>query len=417
MEPGWIAVAGLALAFGLVSARVLRSDLSPTMIFAGGGLAFSTLGWLEVDPELLHHLGEWTLILLLFGDASRIKLSSLRKEISLPIRLLAIGMPLTILLGAGVAMLIFPELSIWEAALLSAILAPTDAALGQAVVSSPVVPQRIRQALNVESGLNDGIALPFIMIFAALAGETGGGDAGKWLGFAALQVGGGVGVGALVGWLGGRVIAKCDAAGMMSPSFERVSAIAVVALAVLSAHAVGGNVFISAFCAGLLLGNSAPEYAECVHEFLEAEGQLLMLVVFMLIGAIVVGPAMSTATLPVVAYALLSLTLLRMLPVWLSMRKSGATTATAVFVGWFGPRGLASVLFALLIVEDSGIEHADFIFQVATCTVVLSIIFHGISANRGAKAYGARMAAESDAMEAMPVEEHRARVPTRHWEN
>ena len=166
-----IILAAVALTFGLFSRRLEATLLTPPMLFVGLGMLFASegLGWLNLGTtELGDRLAEVTLILVLFTDASRIDVRALSREKGLPIRLLGIGMPLTIVAGVGVAYFCFPEFGLWELAVLAAVLAPTDAALGQAVVSSPVVPMRIRQALNVESGLNDGIALPFIMLFAAM---------------------------------------------------------------------------------------------------------------------------------------------------------------------------------------------------------------------------------------------------------
>ena len=173
MEELLLIIGGVTFLFALVSSRFDNSLITPPMVFTGAGVLIALLFWDLVEEEFakeaLEFVAELTLVIVLFIDASRINLPLLFREHKIPVRLLGISLPLTVLLGAVIAGFIFGEFSIWEAALLAAILAPTDAALGQAVVSSPVVPVRIRQALNVESGLNDGIVLPMVMLFAALA--------------------------------------------------------------------------------------------------------------------------------------------------------------------------------------------------------------------------------------------------------
>jgi NhaP-type Na+/H+ or K+/H+ antiporter len=177
-----LAAIGLAiLGYAAISRRAERSPLTPPIYFVGVGLALGAAGAdilvLPMDGAVIHGLAELTLVLVLFTDASRIDLDCLRREESLPVRLLALGLPLCVLLGALAGHVVLPGVGLLETLLLAAILAPTDAALGQAVVSNTRVPVRIRQTLNVESGLNDGIALPLVLVLASLAGarEEGGG--------------------------------------------------------------------------------------------------------------------------------------------------------------------------------------------------------------------------------------------------
>ena len=357
MEPAFlVAVAAAIIAFGALSRRAERSILTPPMFFVLVGWALSehALGWvdLSVDSKVIHGLAEFTLVIVLFTDASRIDLTCLRREGSLPTRLLGIGLPLTIAAGAAAALLVFPGVGIWEALLLAAILAPTDAALGQAVVSSPLVPVRIRQSLNVESGLNDGIALPVVLVFASLAGALAGeGDAAHWLVFAALQVVLGPVVGWAVGFGGGRIMQRGRAAGWVNQTFEQLMALAVAVLAFAGAELVGGNGFIAAFVAGLTVGNTARDVCTCIHEFGEAEGQLFTLLVFLIFGGAMVPVALAHAGSAALLYAVLSLTLVRMFPVALSLLGTGLRPASVAFLAWFGPRGLASILFALVVVK------------------------------------------------------------------
>ncbi len=404
----FILVACFVFGFGLVSRRLAISPLTPPLVFVGLGIAFGPWGldWLQFDVEhgAMHVLAELTLILVLFGDAARIDLSALRQELGLPVRLLAIGMPLTILFGSLAAKWMFPELGWLEAAVLGAVLAPTDAALGQAVVSNPAVPTRIRQALNVESGLNDGIVLPAVLVLAALASmsaETTR-SATDWARFAALQVTLGPLVGIAVAWLGNRLLKRSIAKGWMEPPFERLAGLALALLAFACAEHVGGNGFIAAFVAGMALGQWTRGRCEWLYDFLEAEGQLLMLLVFLAFGVSFAAPALETASWTTVAYAVLSLTVIRMVPVAIAMVGTGLRFPTVLFVGWFGPRGLASILFGILVLDEADLAHEALIFQLVMLTVLFSVVAHGVSAAPLARRYGA-MAADPEHC----AEEHR----------
>ena len=399
MDPSSIAVVALAICvFAAFSRKAERSPLTPPMFFLAVGffLGGEGLGWihLEVDGEAIHVLVELTLVLVLFTDAARIDLTCLRREKSLPARLLGIGMPLTVVVGALVALAVLPELGWTEALLLAAILAPTDAALGQAVVSNPLVPVRIRQSLNVESGLNDGIALPVVLVFAALAGaREEAADASYWLRFAALAVTLGPLVGGAVGFVGGRVVDWGTRSGWINDAFQRVAGLGLALLAFGAAELVGGNGFIAAFAAGLTLGNTARGVCTCLYEFGEAEGQLLTLLVFLAFGAVMLPEALPHATSAVVLYALLSLTVIRMVPAALSLLGTGLRPASVAFLGWFGPRGLASILFALLVVEQDSLESGSFLLAVVVLTVLGSTFLHGLTAYPLARRYGEYSAA------------------------
>ena len=414
MNPADVAlIATLILAFGMVSARLDGTILTPPMVFVLCGVAMgpSALGLLELEigEGALHVLAELTLILVLFGDATRIDLSALRRELGLPVRLLAIGLPLSMLLGALLGKALFPEFGWWEAAALGAILAPTDAALGQAVVSSPVVPLRIRQALNVESGLNDGIALPFVLIFISLA-SMGHGDTrttNEWIAFAVLQVTVGPLAGIVVAWVSGKLLQWAGDAGGLDEHFERLAGLAVALLCYAAAELVGGNGFIAAFVGGATLGHTQRHRCKWMLAFLEAEGQLLMLMVFLGLGVTLAVPAVSTATGAVFAYALLSLTVVRMLPVSVSLLGSGLRGPSHAFLGWFGPRGLASILYGILLLSEAAAPHQEEIFQIVVVTALASVLVHGVSAAPGAAWYG-RLTQDRSAgpAEFMPVTEH-----------
>ncbi|MEM7199786.1 MAG: cation:proton antiporter [Planctomycetota bacterium] len=394
MEPYSLALIALAIcAVAVFSQKAERSPLTAPMFFTAAGLVLghAGLGWLklEVGEAGIHVLAELTLVLVLFTDAARIDLRCLRRERNLPARLLGIGMPLTIALGGAAALVLMPEIGWAGALLLAAILAPTDAALGQAVVSNPAVPVRIRQSLNVESGLNDGIALPVVLVLASLAGaREEAGDATYWLRFAGLAVTLGPLVGAAVGVVGGRVVAWGTRSGWINHAFQRLAGLGLALLAFSVAELVGGNGFIAAFVAGLALGNTARGVCACLYEFGEAEGQLLTLLVFLVLGAAVLPEALGEATGVAVLYALLSLTVLRMVPVALALLGTGLRPASGAFLGWFGPRGLASILFALLVVEEGRLATGPLLMTVVVLTVAGSTVLHGMTAYPLAQRYG-----------------------------
>ncbi len=415
MEVSLLAVIAFSImAFGMISGRIEKTPLTPPMIFAVMGLLLSpaALGWfhLELESEFFQLLAELTLVLVLFTDASRIDLGLLRREHDLPVRLLMLGMPLTILLGGLAAWFIFDQFSFWQMALLAAILTPTDAALGQAVVSNKIVPVRIRQALNAESGLNDGIALPVVVMMASCLGASGHSEStGYWIAFTLKQVMLGPMTGVLVGYLGGRLVMWGQRSGWMNHSFQDLSAIGLSLAAYALAELAGGNGFIAAFSAGLTLGNTARQVCTCLYEFAEAEGQLLTLLVFLIFGALMVPAAVEQADASTVLYALASLTVVRLVPVWLSLTGTGLRWDTRLFLGWFGPRGIASILFSLLVLDQAGLI-AQPLSPIVTMTVLFSILAHGLTAYPAALWYARRTEQATEATEHTPVSEMPVRI-------
>ena len=408
---GVIVVCGGLIGFGLVSRKLEGTIVTAPLVFILFGFAIGSGGFgvanIEPDHGAIHLIAELTLVLVLFSDAARIDLKMLRRHHNLPERMLLIGLPLIMLAGTGAAILLFRDFSLWEAALLAAILAPTDAALGQAVVSAKAVPARIRQALNVESGLNDGIALPAVLLFAALASAAGGVETGDrdWLTFGLLQVTLGPLAGIAIGFLGARLVDGAATAKWMTEPFEGIGVLAIAFLSFAGSELIGGNGFIAAFVSGLVFGNTIRHRCRFLLEFMETEGQLLMLITFLVFGAAMLPEGLRGLDWPIVGYALLSLTLIRIIPVALSLIGTGVRGATVAFLGWFGPRGLASILFALLIVEQSDNPHAQEILVATIVTVVLSAILHGVSAAPLARAYGCMAARIGECEETRPVEE------------
>ena len=401
-------VATLLLAYALVSGKLEGTALTAPLVFVSVGFLVGDggLGIAEVDAGhgAIHVIAELTLILVLFTDAARIDLNQFRKDHDLPARMLLVGLPLTVLAGAVTASTFFPSFSMWEAALLAALLAPTDAALGQSVVSAKAVPIRIRQSINIESGLNDGIALPAVLLFAALAGT---GDetraASDWLQFGLMQVTLGPIAGAMVGYAGARLIDTAAERGWATTAFQGIGTLSLAVLAYVLAEMIGGNGFISAFISGMVFGNSIRHECTFLFEFMESEGQLLMLLTFFVFGAALLPKGFVNIDITIIAYALLSLTVIRMIPIALSLLGTGIRLPTYLFLGWFGPRGLASILFVLLILEDAEVPHSAEILAITVVTVALSVILHGISAAPLASLYGRLAQRMGDCEESKPV--------------
>jgi NhaP-type Na+/H+ or K+/H+ antiporter len=409
-------IAAFILGFGAVSRRIQTTVITAPMVFVVFGLLISEpiLGLVhgELETEFVSIIAELTLVIILFTDASRIDLKRLRLQHNIPIRLLGIGLPLTMLAGTLVAMAMFDVPNIWTAAIIAIILAPTDAALGQAVVSSPKVPVRIRQALNIESGLNDGIALPFLLFFVTLAGAAEGPDPAYWLRFGAGQIILGPIVGLGVGFIGGKLVTWSEDKAWMADAFQKLAAIGISLLAFGLAELIGGNGFLAAFCAGMILGNFFPRACRRLYEFAEAEGQLLTLATFTIYGALMVFPAFEHITFAIVLYAVLSLTIIRMIPVAISLVGLKLQTRTITFLGWFGPRGIASIIYGFIILEEEGLQGQDIIFTIMVITVFFSVFAHGLTAVPAAKRYGAHAESmeDEDMPEMMPVDEMPVRL-------
>ena len=395
MDVTVVVVATAALfAWGLLSNRLERADLTAPIVFTAVGATVAAFDLVQgpSGPEALTPLVEVTLVWVLFSDAARLPFTELRRDWGRYLRLLGVGLPLTILLGWLTAAWLFPGLGVWLALFVGAALAPTDAALGVPVVSNPVVPQRIRQLITVESGLNDGIVTPVVMLAIAGAATAAGLEHAQGAGHAVVQLLTGVAVGVAVGGVGGAALRWARRRGFAAESF---TGIAVLALALLSygcALALHANGFVAAFGGGLAFGACAGRRAPAELEFLEQTGTLLASLVWMTFGAIAIPIMLDRLDVTTVLYAVLSLTVVRMLPVALASIGAGMDRGSIAFVGWFGPRGLASLVFALLALEALG-TRADEALAVVTATVLLSVVAHGLSAAPLARRYGLSAAA------------------------
>lgn len=376
----------LLLGYGLFSKKLERTIITAPMIFTFIGMVLSYFPLKElhqgIDASMLKLIAEVTLILVLFNDASTINLRELKQQKSIPIRLLFIGLPLTMVLGILIAIPLFPAINIWPLALMALILSPTDAALGQAVVTSKAVPEEIRQSINVESGLNDGIALPPILIcFAVLSVSSQESfEFSYWMLFTLKQFIYGPIIGGFIGWIGGVLVDKASKKGWMNTSFQRLSSISIALMAFAVAESVRGNGFIAAYFAGLLLGTHTKKVRERIQKFGKAENEALVLFIFLIFGLILIPLCIPYWTIYSWIYAVLSLTIIRMIPVAISLIGTKLAWKKVSFIGWFGPRGIASILYTLLFIVELGKENYEPIIAVITLTILLSIVIHGISA-------------------------------------
>jgi NhaP-type Na+/H+ or K+/H+ antiporter len=406
-------IATVLFAYSLLSRRLERYLISAPMFFVLAGIILGPDIAGVIDLELTSETGlllaEIALVIVLFADAGRIDLGNLGENRGVPQRLLGIGMPLTIGLGLAAGALLLTDIEFWEAGIIAAVLAPTDAALGQAVVSSDRVPARIRQGLNVESGLNDGLSIPFLFLFTGLAVSEAGFDTG-WLAFAAEQIGFGALVGVAVGLAGGWLVDHATRRSWMTATFQQLSMIGLAVVAWALAEELGGNGFIAAFAAGMGASRVTAICGEKILNFTEDEGQLLNLTVFFFFGVSAIG-FLEGAGWEVYAFGLLSLTVVRMLPVAIALTGAGLRRSSIAFMAWFGPRGLASIILALIVLEEEPeLPGIPTLFAAMTVTVLGSVFAHGISARPLTRAYAAALAdADAEEAEMQPVTEH----PTR----
>ncbi len=380
------------MAFCLLGQWFTRTIVTAPMLALGFG---ALMAWGDLVPEHLGKdhllvLAEVSLVILLFLDAARIDIQGLLKRHTWPLRTLLLGMPLAFLGGAWVCWLLFPAWPLAVAALVAAILVPTDAALGQPVVMNEDVPERHRRAITIESGLNDGIALPVILMLAAFIAPAATAPAGGWVLYTVLQVTLGPLVGAGLGLLGGVGLITAQDRGLTSRLYEGIATLALAAAAYFAATAIGGNGFIAAFAAGVGFACIVRDRCQFVFEFTESEGQLLSWSAFFVIGALLLPEAVGRLDAPMIAMITLSLVIVRPLAIWISLIGSNADPSSRLFIGWFGPRGLATAFFALLVTEQLAPELGEFVLHLAINAVWISALLHGVTAVPLASAFAAR---------------------------
>jgi sodium/hydrogen antiporter len=387
MNTGLAIFAVLIVIYAALAAKLGRWSITMPMVFVVVGLVLGPGGanLLPISPqaETVKVLTELTLALLLFADASTLKLEQVRDDAGLPARLLSIGLLLTIACGAVAALILNPHEGLAFACLLGAILAPTDAALGLPIFNNARVPVRIRRALNIESGLNDGIATPFVLLFLAYAAATEGGASGAWLTTALVEIVLAVAAGVAIGVIGGWLLLQTTRRGWSSGGAEQLAILGLALAAYFGSVAIGGNGFIAAFVGGIVFRAATRNRFVEPTEFTETFGTFLSLLVWGIFGAVLVAPVLSKLTgwRPIL-YAILSLTVVRMAPVALALRGAGLRRDTVALMGWFGPRGLASVVFTLMALERfrEVSRPVDMLIAAATWTILLSVVAHGLSA-------------------------------------
>jgi NhaP-type Na+/H+ or K+/H+ antiporter len=414
-------IAVLLIGYAALSRALQRANVSGAMFFTITGLvAGSVLGLLDLDVEgeQVKRLAEITLTLVLFADASRISLRALRREFVVPLRLLGIGLPLTIAAGTLTGALVLSEIGVAEAAVLAIALACTDAALGEAVVSDERIPSRVRQGLNVESGLNDGLCVPLFFIAIAVAeAKSGASSEGAAANLVFEQIGYGLIGGVLAGAFGALALRLATRRHLIAPHWRQILPAASALLAAGVAGALGGSIFIAAFTGGVTFGVLRHEGDGDVRELVDEGGEFFNAITFIVFGAVVLGPLLDELTWRVGLYAVLSLTVVRMVPVLLAMLGAGARKPTVAFLGWFGPRGVASIVFAVILVDDTELPHLHDLLLAITATIALSVFVHGLTARPLTERYVHWWSSHPrDAlppMESVPAHEHRPRSPGR----
>ena len=382
-----MAVLAAFVAYSLFSKSIGRGVLTLPILFTACGLLLSEPLKAAGSPETIHEgkrlLAEVTLILVLFADASHVRFKRLSQNWKIPARMLLIGMPLTIALGTAVAYGLFPEGGLAVALLTAAVLTPTDAALGQAVVTSPEVPPHLSQTINVESGLNDGLALPFVLLGAIVASSAVPGEAHtEGLALEALrEVVLGPLAGIAVGWAAAKLLDWAQSRDMINEPAAGVVFLCTAFMAYLMAVTIGGNGFIAAFVGGMAFGNTYRHDIHFIEEFMEGAGQILTMLAFLVFGAVLLPDGLAHAVPATVVLALVFLSVVRMGPIYVSLAGSGLAPREKLFLGWFGPRGLASLLFTLIMMDEFDFPGEEELLACVSLTVGLSILLHGLSAH------------------------------------
>jgi sodium/hydrogen antiporter len=385
-------IAVVLFLWGVLSGRLERADLTAPIVFVAVGGLFAATGLVDAPSlvQTMKPLVEVTLVWVLFSDAAGVGFGQMREDSGRIVRLLGVGLPLTVVAGWALALWLFPSQGVWLTLLVAAALAPTDAALGLPVVMNAAVPLRVRRLITVESGLNDGIVTPVVMFALAAAVSVEELESAPGLPEALAELGIGVVVGVGVGLAGGFALRWSRRRGWAADDFVGIAVLALALVTYTASLAVHGNGFVAAFCGGLAFGAAAGRRAPAELVFLEQAGSLVSMLVWFAFGALAIPIVLVRADLVVVAYAILSLTLVRMVPVALACWGAGLDRKTVLFVGWFGPRGLASLVFALLALEDLGTA-ADDVVAIIGVTVLLSVLAHGVSAGPLAARYGKAM--------------------------
>ncbi|MDE0547637.1 sodium:proton antiporter [Microbacterium sp. C7(2022)] len=404
-----VSVLVIVIIWSALSRPLDRRSITSAMFLATAGLVVALIipavSDIELESEVVERVAEIALVLLLFSDATRLDLRKLRHQLGWPSRLLLLGLPLTIVAGAAVGTLLFPGMALASVVLLAIMLAPTDAALGHRVISDTEVPARVRQALDVESGLNDGLAVPLFLVALSIANaELKGGVTTAVLSAMGAQIGWGILGGAVGGCFGALAFHLADSRGWIASEWRQILPLASAILAFTVADGLGGSGFIAAFVGGILFGRLAGPASTTTTLFAEEAGEVFAAITWITFGGVVFLIAAPHITWQIIVYALLSLTVVRMLPVFIVMAGSGARMPTKAFIGWFGPRGLASLVFVLIALER-GIPEQATVLTTVVVTIALSIVLHGLTSvplvGVYRKWYAAQAASDPDSEESV----------------
>jgi NhaP-type Na+/H+ or K+/H+ antiporter len=394
-------LAAFVFVYSIFAARLEKTPVNGAIIFVAFGIACGPVGFslinFDVDAEGIRTLAEFTLAMVLFTDAANADLGVLKSFFRIPQRLLLIALPLVILLGFGLGVLLFDQLSLLEVALLATILAPTDAALGKAVITNPSVPARIREGLNVESGLNDGICVPVLLIFLAFAtgaaGEEGGAGLVVHRFVSEIGIGAAAGIGCIL--VGTAFFWGVRPHGRVGEIWMQATIPAIALTCFATAQFLGGSGFIACFVAGLIGGASMRQHKHALLLAAEGTGEVLALLTWVVFGAVVAGATLEHFSWDVLIYAVLSLTLIRMVPSFVVLTGTGLTVFDKLVLGWFGPRGLASIVFIVIVLNEH-LPGGETLRLVVAWTIILSVIAHGATAYPLAALYARRQKSGED---------------------
>ncbi|MBS2100209.1 cation:proton antiporter [Carboxylicivirga linearis] len=375
----------IILIYSLIAGKVEKKPISSAMFFLFVGLVLGpfTIDFFSIkfNEEVYKTLAECALALVLFTDASKANLKTLKGQIAIPYHLLLIGLPITIIFGVLIGKLVFPAMSWIELGILSTILAPTDAALGEPVVNHKSVPAKVREGINVESGLNDGICVPILLLLMSIYKFDANEHVtfGFAFGLFIKEIGIGVLVGATLAYLGSLVI-KHGLTKQWIESAWKPSIVIVMALTCFSlAQTLDGSGFIATFVGGLIFNRALKNHKSTMLTGALGVGKILNAVVWIVFGSVITAEILPLLTLPIILYSILSLTVIRILPVLLCLLNNKISGYSKLFIAWFGPRGLASIVFAAMVFEGD-LAYGNTIVLTACCTILISVFVHGISA-------------------------------------
>jgi NhaP-type Na+/H+ or K+/H+ antiporter len=388
---------GLLAVVAALSGVMKGTVLSASVLSVALGIGLAGAGVVHVDAndKAIVELIELALILTLFSDGMFVERELLRRHWSPVARALVIAMPITMGLLALAAKALFPDLSWAEAFLLAAVLSPTDPVVTSAVVTSRLVPSSVRHTLNLESGLNDGLALPFVLFFLVLASP--GGDAGneamKLIGEAAV----GAVIGIALGSLAGRLHHRLPGGGMTA-RYEGIYAIGFALFAFGLAEVTFGNGLIAAFVCGIAMAASERDVPDGFVEFAENTSAILQVLTFFVFGGLIVATGFHHSIPPLIVFVLFTLLLARPAAVMLSFLRTGLPRSEKLFMAWFGPKGVASMLFALFVLK-SEVPEGALIFDIASLAIIASIVAHGLTDTVGAQWMARRVGLQSSEAE------------------